>query len=245
MTGLSPVRIFAAGSLRRAFMAWREDYCARSGNLVEIDFGPAGLLRQRIAQGERVDLYASANVAHPVALLAHGDVIELRLFAANCLCLTARRERVSQFHSWLDILRSPELTLATSTPGDDPGGDYAQQLFATIERLHPGDGKRIAQKARHLVGGKKSLTIPAGESTPGWLILQGMTDTFIGYQSTSITLRDDKRLQLMAIPADYNVRADYMLATFTPRGQELADELCSDTGQYYLRQHGFLPLTPR
>lgn len=145
-----PLRIFAAGSLRRAFVPWLESYRQRTGTDVIVDFGPAGLLRQRIEQGEKVDLFASANTQHPVALSQQQAVAELRLFAANRLCLTARRERVAEYDSWLDILRAPELALATSTPGSDPGGDYAQQLFDYVERFHPGEGQRIREKARHL-----------------------------------------------------------------------------------------------
>lgn len=235
------LRIFAAGSLRRAFTAWIDAYRTRTGNEIDVVFGPAGLLRQLITQGEKVDLFASANTQHPRALAERGNVIELRLFAANRLCLTARRERVSADDCWLDMLRSPDLTLATSTPGTDPGGDYAQQLFANIERLHPGVGKQIAKKARHLVGGRNSVTIPAGEIAAGWLIHQGLADTFIGYQSNRLPLREDPRLQLFTIPESYNVRADYMLATFSERATALADELCSDIGQRYLQEQGFLP----
>lgn len=240
----SPLRIFAAGSLRRAFTPWLDAYRQRTGNEVITDFGPAGLLRQRIEQGERVDLFASANTQHPVALSERGGVVELRPFAANRLCLTALRERVSEFDNWLEVLRAPELTLATSTPGCDPGGDYAQLLFANVERLHPGDGKRMVERARHLVGGKNSVAIPAGEIAAGWLILQGLADLFVGYQSNSLPLREDARLRLFDIPEPYNVRVDYMLATFSQRANELADELCSDVGQSYLRQQGFLPPSP-
>ncbi|SQI40907.1 molybdate ABC transporter periplasmic molybdate-binding protein [Leminorella richardii] len=236
-----PLRIFAAGSLRRAFVPWLESYRQRTGTDVIVDFGPAGLLRQRIEQGEKVDLFASANTQHPVALSQQQAVAELRLFAANRLCLTARRERVAEYDSWLDILRAPELALATSTPGSDPGGDYAQQLFDYVERFHPGEGQRIREKARHLVGGRQSVIVPSGQIAAGWLILQGMTDLFIGYQSNSQPLREDTRLQLFDIPEPYNVRADYMLARFSQSACELVNELCSEVGQSYLRQQGFLP----
>ncbi len=62
------MRALAAGSLRRV---WPQ-LMAHFPEPVETQFGPAGLLRERIESGEACDLFASANLAHPQALLAAG-----------------------------------------------------------------------------------------------------------------------------------------------------------------------------
>ena len=55
------MRVLAAGSLRRV---WPQ-LMGHFPEPVETQFGPAGLLRERIASGEACDLFASANLAHP------------------------------------------------------------------------------------------------------------------------------------------------------------------------------------
>ncbi|VDY38147.1 molybdate ABC transporter substrate-binding protein [Salmonella enterica subsp. enterica serovar Daytona] len=62
------MRILAAGSLR---VVWPQLMTAFQADAV-CDFGPAGLLRERIEAGEACDFFASANLAHPQALLESG-----------------------------------------------------------------------------------------------------------------------------------------------------------------------------
>ncbi|EIY7504502.1 molybdenum ABC transporter substrate-binding protein, partial [Salmonella enterica subsp. enterica serovar Typhimurium] len=54
------MRILAAGSLR---VVWPQLMAAFQADAV-CDFGPAGLLRERIEAGEACDFFASANLAH-------------------------------------------------------------------------------------------------------------------------------------------------------------------------------------
>lgn len=62
---MNDILLFAAGSLRLAFAPLLSAFQRRAGQKVTAEFGPAGLLRQRIENGERPQLFASANVAHP------------------------------------------------------------------------------------------------------------------------------------------------------------------------------------
>jgi ABC-type molybdate transport system, periplasmic component len=59
------ISVFAAGSLKRAFFPLCERYNTLTGVTVNLTFGPAGLLREKIEAGEQCDLFASANTAHP------------------------------------------------------------------------------------------------------------------------------------------------------------------------------------
>ena len=45
----SPVRVFAAGSLREALSAVARAFESTGGGKVELVFGPSGLLRERLA----------------------------------------------------------------------------------------------------------------------------------------------------------------------------------------------------
>lgn len=134
----TPLTLLAAGSLRSAFLPLVAHFQQHTGLAVDAQFGPAGLLRERIEAGAPCAVFASANAAHPQALLQAGLAQECQGFAGNQLMLTARRSPDNDGLDWLALLSTPRLRLATSTPGCDPSGDYTWQLFARIEAHYPG-----------------------------------------------------------------------------------------------------------
>lgn len=80
------MHILAAGSLRAVWQSLMACYQEKD---VLCDFGPAGLLRERIEAGEPCDFFASANMAHPQALLDAGraqSVAPLRAIACVLPC---------------------------------------------------------------------------------------------------------------------------------------------------------------
>lgn len=233
------LRVMAAGSLRRAFVPLMAQFTRRSGIKVSLEFGPAGLLRQRIEDGAAVDLFASANLHHPQALLQRGLAQRVMPFAGNGLCLTLRNTPVLNRKSWLDALLDDRFILAISTPGSDPCGDYAWQLFDNIERRYPGAGLRLKARAKTLVGGVNSQKIPPGEPASAWLIATGLADMFIGYNSYAPLLSQRPNLRIATFPAEFTVSANYMLATFSSRADPLAAYLLSPYGQAWLKAYGF------
>lgn len=242
---MTTLKILAAGSLRAVWSDLVAAFRALSGLTVTTHFGPAGLLCQRIEAGETCDFFASANRRHPEALLQSGRATEVGLFAANTLCLTARRDIVTTADDWLSLLCRDNLRLATSTPLSDPSGDYAWQLFDHIEQRHPGLGIMLKTKARPLVGGPDSLVVPAGELAAQWLIEQQRADMFIGYASYAPRLRRCPQLQVISIPAPFNVQAEYGWACCSAAAQPFAAFLSSAAAQTILQQHGFMSFTDR
>ena len=65
----SSILLFAAGSLRPACTPLISQFTRMSGIDVKVEYGPAGLLRERIEAGEPCALFASANREHPQNLL--------------------------------------------------------------------------------------------------------------------------------------------------------------------------------
>lgn len=233
------IKVLAAGSLRRAWAPLSEAFTEATGTKIDAEFGPAGLLRERIENGEKVDLFASANTAHPLALQQHGKALEVDAFCGNSLCVTARKGPELEKLNWLSVLLDPRFRLATSTPQSDPSGDYTWQMFEQIERRHPGAGEALRNKALRLVGGEKSAKVPEGKLAAEWLICSGQADVFIGYTSYATLLRENDALEVFNIPADYNIRASYALATCTEKGKPLADFMLSETGQHIMQNAGF------
>lgn len=234
------LHVLAAGSLKRAFVPLCQQFSKQTGLPVSIDFGPAGLLRERIEAGERCSLFASANTQHPQTLLARGLAQTVQTFAYNRLNLTARKTAQTANADWLSLLANPTLRLGTSTPGCDPSGDYTWELFECIEARHP--QMALKARAKMLVGGRDSLTVPAGEIASAWLIRENLTDLFIGYAHYAQALVNADDLRLLAIPDQYQRRCEYQLALLQDEAHSLAQFIVSSAGQTFLHQAGFLTL---
>lgn len=101
--------LLAAGSLRSAFLPLVAHFRQHTGLAVDAQFGPAGLLRERIEAGAPCAVFASANAAHPQALLQAGLAQECQGFASNQLMLTARRSPDNDGLDWLALLSTPRL----------------------------------------------------------------------------------------------------------------------------------------
>lgn len=194
-----------------------------------------------------MDLFASANCAHPLRLKNLGLAEETARFTRNQLCIVMRNIPELTSQSWLMALRDPRFILSTSTPGSDPGGDYAVQLFERIEHLHRGWGTALRERARALVGGPASESVPAGMVAASWLIRSGRADIHIGYASYLPLLLDQPDLHVLQLPAPYRIDADYMLALIKPARSEarlLAGYIQSPEGQGFLLNNGFTALDP-
>lgn len=237
-----PLRFYAAGSLRRAFTPLLAAFSERYAVTVEPTFGPAGLLFERLVQGAEADIFASANCAHPQRLKTLGLAENTAAFAVNGLCVVMRNIPALTSQPWLAALLDPRFALSTSTPGCDPGGDYAFQLFDKIESLHRGWGKRLREKAKPLVGGSMAHNIPSGMTAGSHLTRSGQSDMHISYASYLPLLTNQPDLRVMPIPEPYAVKAEYMLATLRPVRDEalrLSDYILSSSGQRFLVENGF------
>src|SRR5262245_35871985 len=81
-----PIRLYAAGSLAAALTGVAQAVTREYGVPVQTTFGASGLLRERIEKGEPVDVFASANMEHPLLLTKDGRGGPTVLFARNALC---------------------------------------------------------------------------------------------------------------------------------------------------------------
>src|SRR5262245_51378241 len=80
------VRVYAAGSLRPPFTAIAERFTAQHAIPVKLEFGASGLLRERLERGEPAEVFASANMEHPLSLATQAKAGPVVLFARNELC---------------------------------------------------------------------------------------------------------------------------------------------------------------
>ncbi|BEO60285.1 molybdate ABC transporter substrate-binding protein [Serratia marcescens] len=237
---MSDILLFAAGSLRLAFAPLLSAFQRDTGQKVSAEFGPAGLLRQRIENGERPQLFASANVAHPQRLADLGIAGAVQIFAHNRLCATVRNVPTLTERPLPEVLCDPRWRLATSTPGADPSGDYAQRLFERCEQSWPGQGEALRRRALPLVGGIDSAPVPVGRLAAEFLITSGQADIFLGYASYAPALAAYPTLAVRALPPPLDIEADYGLCLLDEEAQRLAAFILSEQGQEILSRHGFM-----
>ncbi|MFF9551268.1 substrate-binding domain-containing protein [Methylobacterium fujisawaense] len=235
-----PVRVYAAGSLVAAL----KDVIAASGLPADAvaapTFGPAGLLRQRIENGEKADLYLSADLTGPRRLAEASKARDVVPFARNRLCVLARSDLGLTPETLLDRLLQPDLRLATSTPGADPGGDYAQAVFDRAEAAHPGAKATLEKKALRLLGSPNTMLPIAGRSPSATVFLGNNADALLYYCSgQGGTLQEAPGLALIPLPPELSVPAIYGMALITdnPDAMRLALFLVSEKGQAILARH--------
>lgn len=243
-----PVRVLAAGSLKVAFTELATAFEAKEGIPVKFEFGPSGLLRDRLLKGEQGDLFASANMDHPQALQDKGLGSPVRAFAGNRLCALARPELRLTMDTLLQTMLDPAVKLGTATPKADPSGDYAFELFGRAEKRVAGARDRLVAKALTLTGGPTSPPPPKDRSQYAKMVEEGHADVFLTYCTNAIQARKEvPALQVINIPEDINVGAEYGLTVLgnADAGRRFAEFLLSTSGQAILSKQGFSPATSR
>lgn len=237
--------LYAAGSLRPPMSAVAEAFTQRTGVKVDPTFGASGLLRDEIARGARADVFASANLEHPQALVAAGWSDEARPFARNHPCALTSPRITATSDTLLNMMLDATVTLGTSTPGADPSGDYAWEVFRKAEGLQPGAFATLSQKARPLTGGPQSAPPPAGRNLYGILVAKGDADIFLTYCTNAKLARDaEPALRIVSLPPSLSVGAVYGMAVrrdASPASRECAAYVLSAEGQRELARFGFDP----
>lgn len=238
-----PLRLLAAGSLKTAFTAliahWNSHH---PGQPVAMENGPAGWLRQRIEQGERYDVYASAALSHAEALYAQGLSGPAVLFAHNALCALVKADGPVRAENIVAALLDPATRMATSTPKADPGGDYAWEYFRRLDAEHPGAYAALSQRAQQRYGAPPQANQPPPPSASE-LIRRDEVDMALGYCSGARANRDPA-VRSVTLPPPAPL-ADYGLA-LAPGAPAAASELAlfilSPAGQRILAEHGFIAI---
>ena len=103
-------------------------------------------------------------MASPTRLAAERGGLPVTPFVRNKLCMQGMQRLGLTPDTVLDRRLDPKLTLATSTPHADPGGDYAWAVFARADRVHPGARAILEAKAKTLVGGPGMTPAVPGRS---------------------------------------------------------------------------------
>jgi len=239
------VVLYGAGSLKDALTAITAEYTRNSGIAVRTAFGPSGLMREKIDAGDKVDLFASADMGHALKLREDGRAAATVMFTRNKLCAFAKPEAKLTAATFAERLLDPAVKLGTSTPKADPGGDYTRAMFQLIDKAHPGAFAVLDAKAQKIVGGttapdpEKPDPVAAGFAS-------GEINAMIGYCSgTEQRRKQTPDLDVVAVPEEYAAEPEYGLAIMSlekPAAVALAFAILSPEGQTMLQRFGFAPV---
>lgn len=237
------VTLYAAGSLKAALAEVAAEYNRTYSVQVSTKFSPSGLLRKSIEGGEQTDLFASANMKHPLKLSEQGWGGPVALFARNKLCAIAQPELDVTSATLLDSLLNPSVRVGTSTPKADPSGDYAWELFAKADKLVSDSFKTLSAKALTLTGGPRSVKAPQGRNQYGWVMSEKKADIFLTYCTNAVLAqKDTPELKIVQVPEALSVGADYGLIVnkeASVSAWKLAMYIFSPQGQLVLNRYGF------
>jgi molybdate transport system substrate-binding protein len=239
----APIVLFAAGSLREAMTQIAADYGAAAGVAVHTEFGPSGLLRERIEQGAHADLLASADMSHPLALQQRGLAERVAVFARNAVCAFAPAALVITTETLLDRMTGPGMRLGIAAAKADPLGDYTEEIFARADRERPGSGAVLRRQSTVVTGGAlPAATAPADDPVAA-LLRDRRIDIYLGYCSGRARLEGAvPAVQAIALPATLRVGPEYGIALMKgapPEAARLMLYILSIDGQRSLARHGF------
>jgi molybdenum ABC transporter molybdate-binding protein len=244
-TGAAPIELRAAGSLKAAMSDIIAAYQAQSQISVVAQYAPSGLLLKRIQEGEKVDIFASANMKHPQALVDSGKGEAVQMFARNQLCAVAQDTVQVTSATLLDTLLDPKVKVGTSTPKADPAGDYAWAVFAKAEVVKPNAKAALETKALQLTGGPESVKSPKDRNPYGWVMENKQADIFLTYCTNAVLAKKEvPSLQIIDLPQELAVGADYGLLVLqgaNTAAKPLAEFILSTKGQAILSSYGFQP----
>jgi hypothetical protein len=105
-------------ALTAAFTDMVKAFPAAEGDVATAEFGPSGVLRDKIEHGDHVDVFASADMVQPRTLARSHSGSSVVMFTRNRLCALGRASVGMTTDNLLDRLLDPSVRLATSTPGD-------------------------------------------------------------------------------------------------------------------------------
>lgn len=237
------VRVYAAGSTKKAFTEAAQVFTAKEGILVETTFGGSGLLLDRLRGGEAAEVFASADIPKARALHDAGLSGPAVSFARSRLCAVTRSNLDVTPETLLDVICDPTVKIIAPAPAVDSTGYYVQELYKLAEAVRPGSYRLLNEKTQTL-DVKNLPLIPPGKNVLAVFFEQGMADLFFVYcNSAAQAVQEAPTLKYTDIPRELTVPVSYGI-TLLNRGNRIAgqrfiDFLLSPEGQAILAKWGF------
>jgi molybdate transport system substrate-binding protein len=233
------VTIFAAASLTDAFNRIKVDFeAAHEGVTVTYNFAGSQALVTQLDQGARADVFASANIAQMTAAQDAGLIDGApQIFTRNRLAIIVPADNPAGIAAPRD-LANPGIKLVLAVP-QVPVGAYTREALDLIA-ADPGSGEDFRNRVEaNIVSLEDNVRQVVAK------VALGEADAGVVYM-TDITADVAEDVMIVSIPDEFNVIAEYPVASVTDGNMELADAfiewILSDNGQAVLQEFGFAGL---
>ena len=198
------VVVFAASSLTDAFKEAARKF--REGNpnaRVTFNFASSSALSTQINEGAPADVFASADLAQMRVVTDKGSAADPVIFATNLPTLVVPKSG-SPVATFADLAK-PGIRLVLAGP-EVPIGKYSREIFANASKAGSGVSADFSDKA--LANLKSNEANVRAVLTKVQL---GEADAGVVYTTDASTGLNE--VKLVEIPAQYNVIAQYPVAT--------------------------------
>src|SRR2546427_9048973 len=228
------VVVSAAASLREAFAELgRRFEQSHPGARIVFNLAGSQELRTQIENGAPADAFASADQKHMQALVASGLLSAPKIFARNEPVLVVPKENPAGLGGLQDLPRARRIVVGVP---EVPIGAYTLRILDAASKRYGSDFRAKVEAAvvsRELNVRQVLAKVTLGEA-----------DAAIVYRTDAAAAKQS--VEVIAIPADLNVVAEYPIAVLTRAKQPaLAGEfvalVLSPAGQEVLSRFGFGP----
>jgi molybdate transport system substrate-binding protein len=235
--GKVTITVFAAASLTDAFTAIGKQFQQENPDVtVKFNFAGSNTLVQQIQQGAPADTFASADTQNMDKLTKSGDVTTPKTFAKNKLVVVIPASNPGKI-SDLEDLANQGIKIAVAD-SSVPVGNYTLEVLEKMsESDEYGPDYAKAVKANFVTKETSVKNVLSKVQT-------GEVDAGYVYVSDAYSAGDE--VKSIEIPDEYNVIADYPIATVkasknASTSDEFIDYVLSAPGQQTLEQYKFLP----
>src|SRR5262245_28216071 len=226
------VTVFAAASLRDVFGALGTTFeREHPGSKVQFNFAGSQELRTQLENGAPADVFVSADAKHMDAARKAGLVDAPKIFATNAPVIVVPAGNPGKVRSFADLASVKRLVIGAP---EVPIGTYTLQIL---------------DKAKSRLGADFPARVQARVVSRELNVRQVLTKVTLGEAEAGIVYRTDAqsagdKVRVVEIPAEFNVLAEYPIATVTRAPQAaLAREwvalVTGPAGQAALEGAGF------
>jgi molybdate transport system substrate-binding protein len=222
------ITVFAAASLREAFEDLEKTFEAKSHFKVRLNFAGSQELRTQIEHGAAVDVFASADQKHMDALVTAKLAAAPKTFARNMPVIIVPKGNPGKVRSFEELPSAKKIVIGVA---EVPIGNYTLQILDKAGAAFK--EKVIANVASRELNVRQVLAkVGLGEADAG-----------VVYRTDAMASKD--KVEVIEIPAKFNVVAEYPVAVLTKAPQAAAarafvDLLLSSDGQKRLVAAGFV-----
>jgi molybdate transport system substrate-binding protein len=233
-SGLSgTINVFAAASLTSSFESIGKDFMAENPGLtVRFNFAGSSTLVSQIQQGAPVDVFASADTENMNKVAS--DMNAPKTFATNSLIVILPANNPGKIKTLKD-LANPGVKIAVAD-ASVPVGNYTLEVLNKM-------GASSEYGPSYVTAVKKNFV--THETSVGGIVSKvELGEVDAGYVYVTDALESVPKVSSIEIPAQYNITADYPIATAKKATNSAAAEafvtyVLSDAGQQTLASFGF------